>query len=537
MSFLFRRAEEKTELEKGIERVQKMNEQIIAENIELKEKIKNDLAEIEGLKKKKEELEKAITELKELKNNKEELKYYNDNKTEKYYDIVININSLKGIKTGWNIKWTDENSKNYEKLINNECIRVGVIGNGNKGKSFILQKFSGNELPKGTSIKTEGLSLLYPKEGKMDNIVLMDSAGFETPLLKSHNIEEEGETKLTENKISDIAKDKIFTELFLQKLIIQFSDVLLIVVGILTFSEQKLLNRIKKTLLIKQGRYQKIFIIHNLQSFVEINQVEDYIKNILLNSATFAIKPIGKAGFEKINEKRNLYIEEYENIIINHLIMANEGSNAGNYYNSYMIKYLKNNITSLEIRKKLDVINEIRNNFIEFSKEVLETYTKSNKEYKTLSNDDIIFNEKENKIELNNSFEINFKKLLVDELGISNFRNNNCEPKYSYYKVQKEKECFLEIKVELPGKYENLKGVCYIENEYSVFDIRGEKLKEDDDKNDFLIRDNREYGKFIIILPLKTSEILFQEENATICEKSDKGIVIFSFKILDMNRK
>jgi GTPase Era involved in 16S rRNA processing len=54
-------------------------------------------------------------------------------------------------------------------------LRVGVIGNGNKGKSFILQKFSGNELAK----------ILYPKNGKMNNIIFMDTAGFETPLLNS----------------------------------------------------------------------------------------------------------------------------------------------------------------------------------------------------------------------------------------------------------------------------------------------------------------------------------------------------------------
>jgi hypothetical protein len=67
-------------------------------------------------------------------------------------------------------------------------------------------------------------------------------------------------------KISEIAKDKIFTELFLQKLIIEFSDVLLIVIGQLTFAEQKLLNRIKKNLAknlseSKDKKAQKIFII------------------------------------------------------------------------------------------------------------------------------------------------------------------------------------------------------------------------------------------------------------------------------------
>ena len=122
-------------------------------------------------------------------------------------------------------------------------------------------------------------------------------------------------------------------------------------------------------------------------------------------------------------------------------------------------------------------------------------------------------------------------------MGISNFRNNNCEPKYSYYKSRKDKQCFLVIKVELPGKFTNLKGSCYDdENGYSIFEILGEKLKDDEDANNSIIRDMREYGKFAIILPLKASEIHFLNTEATVSDTSDKGIVTFSFEILD-NKK
>ena len=60
---------------------------------------------------------------------------------------------------------------------------------------------------------------------------------------QNSNIEEE------ENKRSELFKEqsreKIMTELFLQNYIIHNSDILIIVVGLLTYSEQKLLNRIK----------------------------------------------------------------------------------------------------------------------------------------------------------------------------------------------------------------------------------------------------------------------------------------------------
>ena len=73
--------------------------------------------------------------------------------------------------------------KNYDALI------IGVIGNSNKGKSFLLSKISKIELPSGTNIRTEGLSIKYPEleKYKKRRIVLLDSVGIETPVLFDDN--------------------------------------------------------------------------------------------------------------------------------------------------------------------------------------------------------------------------------------------------------------------------------------------------------------------------------------------------------------
>ena len=64
-----------------------------------------------------------------------------------------------------------------------KTIVVGVIGNGNKGKTFILEKLSGYKIPKGFNVKTIGLSIRYGTS-KEHNVAILDSAGQETPLLK-----------------------------------------------------------------------------------------------------------------------------------------------------------------------------------------------------------------------------------------------------------------------------------------------------------------------------------------------------------------
>ena len=103
---------------------------------------------------------------------------------EKYYDIIIDIDSMtKLFKDGWDIIYTNEGDENYELKKAKNLTVFAVFGNKNKGKSYILQKISGNKLPLGYSVSTKGISILYPKNLNQ-NIILLDSAGFEDPLLE-----------------------------------------------------------------------------------------------------------------------------------------------------------------------------------------------------------------------------------------------------------------------------------------------------------------------------------------------------------------
>ena len=111
----------------------------------------------------------------------------------KFYDVIISITSIKDIIKGWKIQESENFKQKKEKMIQDKVVKIGIIGNSNKGKSFILSKLSKIELPSGTSIKTEGLSIKYPDLKKYinRNIVLLDSAGLETPVLKTNNNDSE----------------------------------------------------------------------------------------------------------------------------------------------------------------------------------------------------------------------------------------------------------------------------------------------------------------------------------------------------------
>ena len=123
-------------------------------------------------KKQSEKLEKLKEQEKEIKKNIEKVNLennilnnnpiYDDKKFIDFYDIILKINSIRDVLNGWNIEFSPKGKEYYEKMKVKNFLKIGVAGAGNKGKSFLLQKLANINLPTGTSIKTEGLSIRCP---------------------------------------------------------------------------------------------------------------------------------------------------------------------------------------------------------------------------------------------------------------------------------------------------------------------------------------------------------------------------------------
>ena len=470
-----------------------------------------------------------------------------------FYDVIVGINSIKDICKGWEIKMSKRAQKNYQEFKNNKIIKIGVIGNSNKGKSFLLSKISKIKLPSGTSIRTEGLSIKYPELELYTNrkIALLDSAGLETPVLKEEGKKkseknentdgnEEKENGKNENeknqkdkessnknfeerykneKFKEKSREKIITELFLQNYIINNSDILIVVVGILTYSEQKLLNRIK-TEMIRAKINKPLYIIHNLKTFVTKDQVEKYIKDYLLKSATFDLEEQEKISTGiKIKTGVNYY-EKNSQPPIFHLIFANEGSAAGKYYNEFTLDYIEHTYQTVKDLTSFDVVATIRDRFKEISKEIIEK-TEQNIEFDNIECNKYIRIKKPEKIIL--------KKCLIDELGFSNLKANGFEPNYNYYK----KDNKIIVRIEAPGNCSINSSVDYT-GEYTIIRLSGKKTK---DKEPEKIEDNifnsRELGEFSLDIPLKTDDFLIKNEEP---EYEKKNGLFFVTYILDKKR-
>ena len=443
---------------------------------------------------------------------------------EDFYDVVINIKSISSLskEEGWPIK-IKKNIKDINNLELKNTFIIGILGNINIGKSFLLSRLFNEKIPVG--YMTKGISIKF-KENKY---AILDSAGLQTPLLKStynESINKGIDLEDKDNKeYQNLCKDKAQTENFIQSLILYLSDMFVIVVGKLTFNEQKLINRIKHDMeaMKDQGKKQ-IFVIHNLLNFQTKKQVEDHIKNTLLNVISFNLKE--QYDFmQKEENQNNVYYVEEKKYQIYHLIMAKEGTEAGDYYNNYTYKFLIDKFTNFTKRKDLSIIKEVKDRFVEWSSDLLEDKIEPD-------NIEIIEENQFSKKYVFKPTEKN-KKLVPkfsEEIEFLFCTTNEYEPSFCYY-IEDDK--FLTIKLEIPGNVEFKEVYASIDSK-EIF-ISGKKICDDDSIK--ILKNTRLFGKFNLRIPYPNQITISNEEPIIEEANSKNGIYIYKFELAKRRNK
>ena len=90
----------------------------------------------------------------------------------------------------------------------------------------------------------------------------------------------------------NVACDQKATESILSDFIMEQSDILIAVLEQLSFAEQELLKNIINQLRQnhnKNNAIKKLIVIHNLMNISNVNDINKFIKNILLRSLTFSL--------------------------------------------------------------------------------------------------------------------------------------------------------------------------------------------------------------------------------------------------------
>ena len=480
-----------------------------------------------------------------------------------YYDIIIDIQSFKDLQSsnGWKILTSEKGNEKYEYFRNKDDIksgekllnRVGILGVSNVGKTFILKKLIGNQQ---ANIKaTKGISIIYPEITEKDKLfVCLDSQGSEEPIIDK-KLTAEQIFNLTEEqrkqKVKELSKDKKFTEIFIQDFIINKSNILILVVDQLTFSEQKLINR------LKNENFDKLFVIHNIQFFGQMDIIEEYIENIIKKSIFSNLeKATIKNRDPKSNEKAYYYIEKEfgsidnkenpNNKAIIHLFMAKEGSEAGKFFNDKTIDFIRTEIMAQTKTRTFDILEEIKN-FLSFNS-LIYMIKEENKE-RPIELDEIEIKKENDVTSLqckNKDFKL--KDCIINEMGISNFTSeNSINPSFICYKGKYENKKKNEewpaliVKTEMFVNVKDIKIKQYLSEDHETMNITISCEKKFD-KDPNIVEEIEEFeggdikkGIMRINIKFNLQDFKLDDKKAPQVRERFPGIKLIYFKITDKN--
>ena len=291
---------------------------------------------------------------------------------------------------------------------------------------------------------------------------------------------------MQKKEFKERANDKAMTEMFLTNFILKNSDILLLVVGEMTYSEQLLINKIKEE--SKKLKLKKIFIVHNLQTFRKKEQVEQYIHNTLFKNINLNLI---KTKLIDINEDNE-----------------NDGKDIKNDKNDNNDKKDNIDINNINLQKKEDMNNNINLNNINLNNINLSNINlKENDLIKDIKKGDNIIEIKENVKEKNQNLNKKLKKNEDIKKYIINTKVDEEEDVKEEDKIKDEKE----------GKNDNNKDIL---KEYKDSDNDSDSSNNEKNKlkfsNKIILKDkkkdNNENNKVNNIIENKDYDILENKE-------------------------
>ena len=497
---IFEEQKRKLELEKQFDRERKDIEKRRKEIDDIKRKIEEDKRKEEEAKRIKEERIKIEEEKARIEKEKrdEEMKIFKEEEKKKnreaqdFYDLVLDFNSFEQLKKdGWNANFTRMGKKKFDKCIskNEFNIVIGVVGNKNRGKSYLLgriMQMDEYKNPHGFLVTTSGISCIFPRLDNTDNtFITLDSAGRDNPLLQNAFFEEKDKNELIRN----IARDQKVTEIALNDFIIQESDVLITVLEQLSFNEQEMLKNLINQITLYGIKHMKKFscngkrliVIHNLMNISTLDGIKKFVDDVLKKSLTFSLekqtnKKLGiDIYIQNINQYNDKNPDKRPIIQIVHVLVGDDSNDEiRKKLNEPTFEYIRKNIKT-QVGKNFNILEKFKNFIVENSKNYFEGEAFN-------ENSIIIGKESEQNgktiipislsEELKKNKNIKFKKFYINARGIHNF-SSALEPRYSTSLIEQEGKDYLEIEFELSGNVEIKDKSHATDKEQYVFTIKG----------------------------------------------------------------
>ncbi|EAS04993.1 hypothetical protein TTHERM_00836650 (macronuclear) [Tetrahymena thermophila SB210] len=431
------------------------------------------------------------TEINQLRNEIEELqkkkKYDESNDSDKQYDITVDIKSLVNIqKEPIRVIYSQERGITKQCLEEMEhCSFVAILGLKNKGKTFLLNELNNENFPSGYHYSTSGISVKIDNSDRNNIKVYLDSEGINKPArynwsndsdfqdyikLKQENDDAScnyAESQFKRNfqtKVTEKFQDIKSTEQIQMQFLLEHSETIIIVVGIISLEEQKIIS------VISEMFDKDIIVVHNLKEYSRCEHVKNEIENNLYD--LFPLERRGIQLFNKAGEENEFVYQDQRNERVFHCVLAKKDTPAGEFYNKFSYDYIKQKIQLNENKKSMNIAQDFSNFLNKCLRDFLDIgYSSQEKKNLKVPLSDVLLSieEKEtcDEITLLPEYEIQgTKDILLDVFG--RFRNmiNYSIHLQGYKKI---------LEIELPGDTKLTKASLIKEDEYQVMVIQANK--------------------------------------------------------------
>ena len=460
-----------------------------------------------------------VSEIEEKPNNinthkmPNKLKDKNDNFVP--YDVVIDITSIKNLNNpGWKIIYNGKKEAQIKNIKLKNRIVISVLGNSNRGKTYLLQKLSGSDLQSGYQVQTKGLSLKFH-----DDLIFLDTAGTNVPLLL-----EKGQKRPNEEELQNIQLCQIITNYIIQKFVIEYADILICVVGMLNSKEQIFLNKIKKLCEDKKD----LIVIHNLVKCESCEDIAKYKNETLLKMISCELIEKKIPDFDNKNEEIfNKYFLEKGNEHVLHFIFANDEKKKSDIDKSKNLE--KYNKATLNYIKKLIKLGrktpkDFFDNFLEHIKSISSNVLKQ-KITPYIEEDFSVIKCKEK--------EIIPRDIKADELDNIIFIGKDYEPLYLFYR--RGQYFVLEIQICCKDFNVNVNHTLDTDSNETIFTIEGNRTLDmtKEKEINYLTNKRINFNKFKISQKIKLSDFGISRIGKKPKDKRlNYGILYYIYEIL-----
>ncbi|CAF1227379.1 unnamed protein product [Adineta ricciae] len=271
---------------------------------------------------------------------------------ESLYDVIIRINNISDLRSkGWEVLVNKHTKKvkvaksSFDHAANDDAsseskkgVVATVIGAYNRGKTFLLEKLCGIELPTGNLVSTEGISITAGREN-YTNIVFLDTAGTDTPVS------------------SDEIEFKRATEALLREVVLHLSTFLIIVVNRLRATDQIYIKEILKYLR-NYPQKKSVVIIHN---FLDVETVEDLEKVIEddLGKIFKAKADSRQVVSNRVSKTIKFFTSKQNGIDVSHYILAKARSDASKNWNRQTFDGVMNLLQNSDNKRSLNLVHDM----------------------------------------------------------------------------------------------------------------------------------------------------------------------------------